>query len=195
MVTLAEKLAKASFLMIKNSSRHYQYTTNSFVVLILSLAFTSCLNLRPLPRYTHSISTSTVEELKHRVHNRPERLGKVVKSYLGVPYKWGGVTREGMDCSAFVRATFRKTYGIELPRTSKQMFQLGEKISKETNLKPGDLVFFKNTYSGNGISHVGIYLGRGEFAHASSSRGVTITPMSNPYFVKRYAGSKRVLGI
>tara|TARA_B100000405_G_scaffold201289_1_gene141206 strand:- start:443 stop:985 length:543 start_codon:yes stop_codon:yes gene_type:complete len=179
--------------MNKNSNRHSQCKIISFTF-IFYLAFTGCLNLRPLPRYTHSSSTAIVEELKHRVHNGHKRLEEVVRSYLGVPYKWGGVTREGMDCSAFVRATFRKTYGIELPRTSKQMYQLGDKVGKEKNLKPGDLVFFKNTYSGNGISHVGIYLGRGEFAHASSSRGVTITPMSNPYFVKRYAGSKRVAG-
>ncbi len=193
MGTLAEKLAKASFLMNKNSNRRSECKIISFTF-IFYFAFTGCLNLRPLPRYTHSSSTAIVEELKHRVHNGHKRLEEVVRSYLGVPYKWGGVTREGMDCSAFVRATFRKTYGIELPRTSKQMFQLGDKVGKEKNLKPGDLVFFKNTYSGNGISHVGIYLGRGEFAHASSSRGVTITPMSNPYFVKRYAGSKRVAG-
>jgi cell wall-associated NlpC family hydrolase len=119
-------------------------------------------------------------------------LHQVVDSYIGVPYQWGGTTRKGMDCSAFTRATFRETYGIELPRTSKQMYQLGSIIPRQQELRPGDLVFFKNTYSGAGVSHVGVYLGSGQFAHASSSRGVTITPLSSPYFSKRYAGGRRV---
>ena len=115
----------------------------------------------------------------------------MVESYLGVPYQWGGTTRAGMDCSAFTRGIVRETYGIELPRTSKQMFAVG-KIVANKNLKPGDIVFFKNTYSGPGVSHVGIFLGDGRFAHASASRGVTITELSHSYFSKRYVGARRV---
>ncbi len=69
------------------------------------------------------------------------------------------------------------------------MYQLGSIIPRQQGLRPGDLVFFKNTYSGAGVSHVGIYLGS---AHASSSRGITITPLNNPYFSRRYAGGRRV---
>ena len=190
---MAERAARVSFIMIKHRASHSHCAAASLTLFLYS-AFTGCLNVHPLPRYTHSVSTSIVEELQDRVNGGSKRLNIVVQSYIGVPYKWGGVTREGMDCSAFARAAFRKTYGIELPRTSKQMYQIGEPVAEPKRLKPGDLVFFKNTYSGNGISHVGIYLGEGEFAHASSSRGVTVTPMSNPYFVKRYAGGKRIVG-
>ena len=118
---------------------------------------------------------------------------RVVRSYLGVPYKWGGTTRAGMDCSALTRAVYREAYGIELPRTSRQMYQLGKPVSIPDQLRSGDLVFFRIDTSGPGISHVGIYVGDGRFAHASSSRGGVIDPLSSPYFDKRLAGARRVL--
>ena len=131
-----------------------------------------------------------VSELQKRKRGG-KNLRKVVDSYLGIPYQWGGTTRSGMDCSAFTRAVVRETYGIELPRTSKQMFQVGSNVKKQ-DLKPGDLVFFKDTYSGPGVSHVGIFVGEGRFAHASASRGSTITELAHPYFIKRYTGARRV---
>lgn len=162
------------------------------LVLLLSL-LAACGSIRPLPRYTDATSKdSVVRELTERRRATPNRLARVVESYLGIPYKWGGNTRAGMDCSALVRAIFRETYGVELPRTSKQMYGLGLNVVRRQDLKPGDLVFFKNTYAGPGISHVGIYLGKGRFAHASSSQGSTITPLANPYFHPRYAGARRI---
>ena len=156
------------------------------------LAASGC-SIRPAPRYTDSMSASgVVGDLEERRHAGPGRLARVVKSYLGIPYKWGGTTRAGMDCSAFTRAIFRETYGVELPRTSLQMYGVGRTVASKQNLRPGDLVFFKNTYSGPGVSHVGIYMGEGRFAHASSSKGGTITPLDNPYFKTRYAGARRV---
>lgn len=118
---------------------------------------------------------------------------RVVRSYLGVPYKLGGTTRDGMDCSALTRAVYREAYGIELPRTSRQMYRLGKPVSVPDQLRSGDLVFFRIGTSGPGISHVGIYVGDGRFAHASSSRGGVIDPLSSPYFDKRFAGARRVL--
>ena len=162
------------------------------LLLLLSL-LAACGSIRPAPRYTDSTNNgAVVRELEERRLATPSRLARVVDSYLGIPYKWGGTTRAGMDCSAFTRAIFRETYGIELPRTSKQMYGVGRAIPQEQSLKPGDLVFFKNTYSGPGVSHVGIYLGNGRFAHASSSKGGTITPLDNPYFQARYIGARRV---
>lgn len=158
----------------------------------IGLLLQACATVQPAPRYTHAKGTAVERELKARQRGGPQRLRAVVDSYLGVPYKWGGTTRAGMDCSAFTRAAFRETYGIELPRTSKQMYQLGRFLPQRQALRPGDLVFFKDTFAGAGISHVGVYLGDGQFAHASSSQGVTITPLSNPYFNKRYAGGRRI---
>ncbi len=162
-------------------------------LLLLSSLLTACGSIRPAPRYTDSTDAgAVVRELELRRRATPNRLARVVDGYLGIPYKWGGTTRAGMDCSAFTRAIFRETYGVELPRTSKQMYGVGRAIPQRQDLKPGDLVFFKNTYSGPGVSHVGIYLGEGRFAHASSSKGGTITPLNDPYFQPRYIGARRV---
>jgi len=120
------------------------------------------------------------------------RLARVVEGYLGIPYKWGGTTRAGMDCSAFVRTIFRKTYGVELPRTVKQMYGLGLTSVQRQDLKSGDLVFFRNTFYGPGVSHVGIYLGQKRFAHVGVSTGGTITSLNHPYFHRRYVGARRV---
>ena len=164
-----------------------------WALLLLILLSLGCGSVRPLPRYTKSSGKEAVlRELARRERGGGKRLLKVVDGYLGVPYKWGGTTRRGMDCSAFARAIFRETYGIELPRTSKQMYQVGAPVTSLLRLRPGDLVFFANTNSGPGVSHVGIYLGQGRFAHASSSQGGTITELKHPYFKPRYAGARRV---
>ena len=168
----------------------------SFLAVALFLSLHGCSSLAPAPRYTKSggpgTSTAVVRELESRQRSGPNRLLRVVDGHLGIPYKWGGTTRQGMDCSAFTRAIIREAYGIELPRTSKQMFQVGKQVRTRSGLEPGDLVFFQDTYSGPGVSHVGIYLGDGRFAHASSSKGGVITPLDDVYFKKRFAGGRRI---
>ena len=160
-----------------------------------SLSAWGC-GVAPAPRYGRA-NSSVVRELETRrraFRGADEgRLSRVVEGYLGVPYKWGGTTRRGMDCSALARAVIRETYGVELPRTSRQMYGLGTPVSDRTDLRPGDLVFFRIAYSGAGISHVGVYIGRGRFAHASSSRGGVVDRLTQPYFDARYAGARRIL--
>ena len=164
-----------------------------FLILLCLLATCSC-SIRSAPRYTAdpTDSDSVARELEKRRRASPSRLARVVEGYLGVPYKWGGNTRAGMDCSAFVRTIFRQTYGIELPLTAKQIYRVGRTVNQRQDLKAGDLVFFRNTFSGQGVSHVGIYLGKKRFAHVGVSTGATITSLDHPYFRVRYVGARRV---
>lgn len=111
------------------------------------------------------------------------------KKYIGVPYLWGGTTPSGFDCSGFVQFVF-KAHGISLNRTCETQYKHGTYVSK-SNLQPGDLVFFQNTYKA-GISHVGIYIGNGQFIHASSSKGVVISNLSSSYYVSHYYGARRI---
>lgn len=116
-------------------------------------------------------------------------LESAVDRLIGIGYQYGGTTTKGFDCSGFTSYVFEQ-FGIELPRTSKDQAAVGTKVAK-SELKAGDLVFF-NT-SGKGISHVGIYLGDGTFAHASTSRGVIITDLNDSYYAKRYVTARRIL--
>ena len=123
-------------------------------------------------------------------NNSEERslLVRVVKTFLGVPYKLGGSTLKGIDCSAFVRKIY-EIFNIELPRTTREQFSIGKKIGKE-QLEEGDLVFFRRR--GNS-SHVGIYIGDNQFVHASSyNRQVKIDYLDAPYYSKRFLRGVRV---
>ncbi|MEK3741058.1 hydrolase [Paenibacillus odorifer] len=117
------------------------------------------------------------------------KMESVISKTIGVAYKTGGTSTAGFDCSGFTKYVF-KNVGLTLPRTSKAQYSVGTAVSK-SNLRSGDLVFF-NTL-GNGVSHVGIYVGNGKFAQSSSSRGVTITSLSQAYWANRYVGAKRVM--
>ncbi|MFP3728529.1 NlpC/P60 family protein [Priestia filamentosa] len=108
----------------------------------------------------------------------------------GIPYVWGGATHSGFDCSGFILHLFKEEGINSLPRNSADIYKHGIYVSK-SNLQPGDIVFFKNTYR-PGISHMGIYIGNNQFVHASSSKGTTITSLDNSYFGPRYAGAKRI---
>ncbi|MDT3427903.1 cell wall-associated NlpC family hydrolase [Paenibacillus forsythiae] len=108
---------------------------------------------------------------------------------LGTPYQYGGNTTSGFDCSGFVLYVLRKFNVDDLPRTSQSQARVGTSVAKD-DLRAGDLVFF-NTF-GRGISHAGVYIGGGQFAHASSSKGVRISKLSDSYYQDRYVTARRV---
>jgi cell wall-associated NlpC family hydrolase len=122
--------------------------------------------------------------------NRDRLLLEAV-SYLGVPYAYGESGRDGIDCSAYTCRVYQNGASILLPRSSREQYAAGEPVERDS-LQFGDLVFFNTT--GEGVSHVGIYLEDFLFAHASVSYGVTISSLESSYYRERYIGARRVAG-
>lgn len=139
-------------------------------------------------------ATETIDSVETIVNEEPslsEKILETANKLKGVKYQYAGNSPStGFDCSGFTTYVFGE-HGISLPRSSSDMYAQGKEV-KRTELAPGDLVFF-NT-SGNKISHVGIYVGDNQFIHSSTSDGVIITDLNDPYYwSKRYVGAKRIL--
>lgn len=112
-----------------------------------------------------------------------------VHVWKGTPYRWGGTSQRGVDCSGFSREVFRQAAAYELPRTSRSQAHIGTPVV-QTQLRLGDLVFFDTLDRGH-ITHVGIYLGDGKFAHASSSRGVVVDKLEKRYYQRAFRKARR----
>lgn len=119
-----------------------------------------------------------------------KRIMAAIMNWIGTPYYFGGMTRSGIDCSAFVLSVMQASGEFTLPRTAAVQHQLGKNVRRE-HMKFGDLVFF-HTMSHAYVSHVGIYLGDNLFAHASSRFGVTISSLENEYYNSRLIAVKRL---
>lgn len=118
------------------------------------------------------------------------KLYQFVYDWLGTPYRLGGNTERGIDCSGFAYQLYDKVFNTVIGNNSRNIFSTVNPISKE-ELKEGDLVFFK--INSRAISHVGVYLGDNKFAHASSSRGVMISNLNEPYWRRYYYKGGRLL--
>ena len=133
----------------------------------------------PSERYADPLSNRTIESL----------LADQYRQWQGVPYRYGGRTKRGIDCSGFVQIAFREGLGIDLPPTTATMKRVGRAVGKR-KLTTGDLVFFK---TGRAKRHVGIYVGRRQFIHASTSQGVMRSDLDNPYWASCYWTARRIL--
>ena len=132
---------------------------------------------------------SSEDEVLEMAYTNSSELEQVAYNYLSIPYRFGGSSRKGIDCSAFVQQVFREV-DVDLPRTAREQFRVGAEIERD-ELQKGDLIFFR-TYA-KYPSHVGIYLGDGKMIHASSrSRRVVVSNVDNPYYLKRFIGAKRI---
>lgn len=118
------------------------------------------------------------------------RLADQLQMWQGAPYRYGGMSKRGVDCSGFVMLTFQQQFNLLLPRETYQQAQTGRRISRD-DLRPGDLVFFKTGSGENGL-HVGIYNGNHQFIHASASQGVIRSSLNNRYWRLHFWQARRI---
>jgi cell wall-associated NlpC family hydrolase len=144
------------------------------------------------------VSCGSSKRAKIAKNQRTSTVQNVVeysKKYLGTPYKYGGNTSSGMDCSGLIQLSFMQ-YGIQLPRVSRAMSKTGKPIPLK-HVEIGDLVFFRTSKNSRRINHVGLVVKRNkanvEFIHSSSSKGVMISSILNPYWRRNYVKSRRVV--
>jgi len=157
------------------------------IVIFISLVYFAC---HPSARFSAS-NTNKLEEIE-REQTYPDKsspLNTFIQQWMYTPYKYGGMSKSGVDCSGFSSIVMREVFRIKLPRTAEDQYNMGEKV-RDGWQKAGDLVFFKNV-RGHGIDHVGIFLGSNRFVHASTNNGVIISDLDEDYYHKRYVGSRR----
>jgi lipoprotein Spr len=116
-------------------------------------------------------------------------LYQYIESWWATPYRLGGSTHKGVDCSSFVQMLMSSVYNIQIPRTAREQKKLTTLVSRD-ELQEGDLVFFNTK---GGISHVGVYLLDNKFVHAATSGGVMISDMNDPYWIRKYLSAGRIL--
>lgn len=156
--------------------------------LLLPLAgLTACASTPSAPQ--HSVAESVaIAPTQARSQPRPHSGLAIARNMVGTPYRYGGASPRGFDCSGLVYYSYRKA-GIEVPRTSNEQFRQSEPV-KLTRLRPGDLVFFRLSH--DKTSHVGVYAGRGRFIHAPSRGGrVSYALLIDPYWEARLIGAGR----
>ncbi|WP_295893037.1 NlpC/P60 family protein [uncultured Vibrio sp.] len=137
---------------------------------------------------TSTNATGYSSQLTHQEEKTKSSFLSVYNRWEGVPYRLGGNTFQGIDCSAFVQIAYRDALSVDLPRTTLHQSKVGWSINYN-DAEVGDLVFFRTSRT---TRHVGVYLGDRQFLHASTSRGVIISRVDNPYWASKFWHFRRV---
>lgn len=165
----------------------------NILLAIMVLAATGCSSSRKVSRASDG-KASAREAAAAAVKDAPERSKRLVEEayrWIGTPYVYGGTTRSGTDCSGFLQSVYRNALGISIPRSTREQSEYCANV-KADNLEAGDLVFFNSNGRKGKVSHVGLYVGNGKIVHASSSRGVIESRLSEKYYTRHYNHSGRV---
>lgn len=172
--------------MLKKSVIHI------FLVTFLAVLLTGCRSSKATrvtaPSYSSVPAAHTGDKNDNKLDAPSEALLSEARSWLGVPYKYGGNDRSGVDCSGFVLQVYQRALDIPLPRTSREQHKYCTATSKE-RLIPGDLIFFASDKDRETVAHVGIFMGDNMMIHASTSKGVIISDITSSYYARNYAGS------
>ena len=174
---------------------HAVRVTCTGAVLVFTL-----VNCAPSVRYTRTGGQARVSPKSYVVPGNwdyrkdykvpPSRLASVISSYIGIPYRWGGMSRQGVDCSGFVCMVYLEVNRAQLPHSTRKLRKQGKSIPLR-QARAGDLVFFRTGWA-RGVNHVGIFLGDGRFAHASSSKGVIYSNLNENYYNERFVEVRRI---
>lgn len=155
--------------------------------LMLTSLLTACSSQAPSQAIGDTINHSAPAPIANPIIVKQSFIA-VYDKWEGVPYRLGGTSLNGVDCSAFVQTAFQQAMGIQLPRTTLDQAKVGTKIGYQ-QAAVGDLVFFKTAPN---TRHVGVYIGSKQFMHASTSKGVIISRLDNPYWADKYWHFRRV---
>ena len=150
-----------------------------FGVVIFFFVLAGCASVSKIPPEAASQQFNSIEE----------KLRAEAKRWQGTPHRLGGTTRSGIDCSGLAMKIYKKLFGLQIPRTTEEQVRTGVSVSMG-QLQAGDLFFFLLS---DKKRHVGIYLSKGEFVHASKSKGVTISDINDLYWRETYWTARRIL--
>lgn len=156
------------------------------LIIFFGFYLSACSSV-PSSRPDTMVSSHNKIDMANSAQVRAQLL-KQLSEWKGVPYRYGGLSKKGVDCSGFIHLTFAEEFGIRLPRTT-QTQSLKGVVVEQSELLPGDLIFFNTGFK---QQHIGIYVGKKQFIHASSSRGVMLSRLDNPYWQDAYWHSRRI---
>lgn len=175
--------------LVLNPGQKSQYLAEASIKFIEDAPPTNYLNdlqgIEYIPNYFFRYSVLLDLEVEKLTN---KKLVDYIHQWYAVPYRIGGTSKEGIDCSAFVKGIAEDAFSVQLPRTSREQAAFCSEIER-SELREGDLVFFNTT---GGISHVGLYINNNKFIHASTSNGVIISDLDEPYWQRRFVRAGRM---